>query len=140
MKISPLARQPIQAIVSAIAFGALLVAASVLRCGPLDAQVIPPPPVPPTANADATQQVLAQTYQLLQRLNATNTLPAPNYAVQANFLYAAALARYRSGDRASATYDAALAAGLVPPPVAAVGIGRHATRKALKRQESSRWL
>jgi len=63
--------------------------------------LLPPPPLPPPPTG-TTQRALNDAYAAVVRSNST----------QANFLYALALARYRAGDRTSATYDAALAAGM----------------------------
>ena len=81
-----------------------------LAATPCAAQTLPPPP-PPPPSFDTTQRALSQAYQSIQRANAAN-LASSSATVQANFLYAEALARYRAGDRANAVYDAALAAGM----------------------------
>jgi hypothetical protein len=76
------------------------------------AQVLPPPPLPPPP-INTTQQALNDAYAAVVRANAANAAGANSAAAsQAGFLYALALSRYRAGDRSSATYDAALAAGL----------------------------
>ena len=61
-----------------------------------------PPPSPPPPPVNVTAQALHDAYTAVVR----------SKSLQANFLYAEALARYRAGDRTSATYDAALAAGM----------------------------
>lgn len=87
--------------------------ALLLFCGEqAAAQVLPPPPLPPPP-ISTTQQALRDAYAAIVRANAANAANSNAAAVtQANFLYALALSRYRSGDRVSATYDAARAAGL----------------------------
>ncbi|GEM_PF-2645849 len=73
------------------------------------AQVLPPPPPP----IGTTQRALNDAYMAVVRARAANAAGANLAATsQANFLYALALARFRAGDRTSATYDAALAAGM----------------------------
>jgi len=76
------------------------------------AQVLPPPALPPPP-ISTTQQALRDAYAAIVRANASNAASANAAAIsQANFLYALALSRYRAGDRVSANYDAARAAGL----------------------------
>jgi hypothetical protein len=92
----------------------LLVAllAAVLFLGSQALAQVLPPPLPPPPSISTTQRALNDAYAAVVRANADAAGANHAIAVQANFLYALALARYRAGDRTSATYDAALAAGM----------------------------
>lgn len=97
----------------------LMAMALALSSRPSAATAQPNPlPAHPPPDISTTQRALNEAYSAVQRAYASNAAHAgtnaPNAAAatQANFLYAEALARYRAGDRASAYYDAALAAGL----------------------------
>jgi hypothetical protein len=77
------------------------------------AQTAPlPPPIPPPPPVSVTLRTLNNAYSAVTSANARPGAGANLAVSQANFLYALALARYRAGDRTSATYDAALAAGM----------------------------
>jgi len=77
------------------------------------AQTAPlPPPIPPPPPVSVTLRALNNAYTAVSSANARPGAGASLALSQANFLYALALARYRAGDRSSATYDAALAAGM----------------------------